>query len=299
MARLERVAAGQEGVAAIEQLYGAGFTRHEIRGLVSRSFLHRLHRGVYAVGNPRLSRRGWLFAALLAAGDDSFLGHRTGAGVRGLCGINTWQPDVTVVRNQTQTRPGLTLHCMKHSPDPSEVGVVDGLRVATVPLILVQLAPTAAQPELTRMIELGLRRGNLRMGEMEAALERHSGERGVGKLRSVLNGYRRRPFDKSSLEASVAAAIERDPRIPKPQRNGRRTAGGIEWELDFWWEKERVALEVDGSQYHLTPQDRERDRLKDAKLMAEGITPMRITDVRWELDPEGALADLRAVLGID
>lgn len=74
-------------------------------------------------------------------------------------------------------------------------------------------------------------------------------------------------------------------------------AGGIRWELDFYWPDRRVVLEVDGGRYHLTPKDRERDRIKDAKLMAAGLIPMRITDTRWELDEQGALDDLRAILG--
>jgi very-short-patch-repair endonuclease len=136
------------------------------------------------------------------------------------------------------------------------------------------------------------------MDEMEEALKRHAGERGLAKLKQALKAYRPRPFDKSGLERSVGAAIARDPRFPKPKRNWHQLAGGILWELDFFFEKERVALEVDGGQYHLTPQDRERDRLKDAKLLAEGIKPVRITDVRWELDRAGALDDLLAVVGI-
>lgn len=298
LVRLERVAAKQAGTVTIEQLYRIGFSFAEVRGLRDRGHLHPLYRGVYAVGHGRLGRRGWLFAALLFVGDDAFLGYWTGAGVRGLCGINTWNVHVTVARGKTRKQPGLIVHRTKNPPHPSEVTEVDGLRVATVPLILIQLAAVASREQLDRMIELAIRRGSLRMDEMEAALERHAGERGVARLKQAVKAYRQRPFDKSGLEKAVAAAIGRDPRFPKPKRNCPQLAGGILWELDFFFEKERVALEVDGGQYHLTPQDRERDRLKDAKLLVEGIVPMRITDVRWELDAQGALDDLLAVLGL-
>ena len=40
----------------------------------------------------------------------------------------------------------------------------------------------------------------------------------------------------------------------------------------------------------------ERDRFKDAKLLAANIRPMRVTDRRFEDDLEGVLADLRDVL---
>lgn len=298
MERLARLAARQERVVSIWQLDELGFTRREVEGLVKRGYLHRVHRGVYAVGHPKLDRRGWLFAALLSAGDGSFLSPRTAAGIRRLCGLNTWNIEVVVPGTNTRKRPGLILHGTQSLLHPGEVSIVDGLRIATVPLILIQIAPTTSEAELIRMIEQGIRRGALRIDEMEAALHRHAGERGVAKLRRALKRYRPRPFDKSDLERSVAEAIAADPRIPTPERNAHRRVGGIDWELDFFFEKERVALEVDGGRYHLTPQDREPDRLKDAKLLAEGIRPFRITDVRWELDPQGALEDLCAVLGV-
>jgi very-short-patch-repair endonuclease len=96
----------------------------------------------------------------------------------------------------------------------------------------------------------------------------------------------------------VAEAIAADSRFPRPLRNQYVMAGGIRWELDFYWPERRVVAEVDGGRYHLTPKDLERDRIKDAKLMAAGLIPMRITDTRWELDRIGCLDDLRAILGL-
>src|SRR5579875_3327076 len=91
LAALERLAKRQEGVVAVEQLDGLGFTRREVEGLVFRRYLHRVYRGVYVVGTPRLTRRGCLFAARLACGETAFLSHRTGAGVYGLRAINRWE----------------------------------------------------------------------------------------------------------------------------------------------------------------------------------------------------------------
>jgi very-short-patch-repair endonuclease len=53
---------------------------------------------------------------------------------------------------------------------------------------------------------------------------------------------------------------------------------------------------LDGRPYHLAVQDIERDRLKDAKLLAQGIRPLRVTDQRFDHDPEGAIEDLKALL---
>jgi very-short-patch-repair endonuclease len=41
--------------------------------------MHRVHRGVYAVGNPNLTREGRWMAAVLACGEDTVLSHQSAA----------------------------------------------------------------------------------------------------------------------------------------------------------------------------------------------------------------------------
>ncbi len=294
--RLERWAKLQEWVISVAQLYSLGFTADEIRGLVERHYLHRVHRGVYAVGQRQLSRRGWLWAALLACGDTSFLSHRTGAGLRGLVGLNAWRIEVSVVGHGSRQRSNLTIHHLGKPPDAGEVKLLGGLRVSSVERLFIELAPSSSLDQLDQMLQLATRKNILNIPKMEAAIARHAGARGMAKLSAAIADYRPRPFDKSGLERVVAAGIAADPSIPAPERNIYLKAGGISWEIDFFWRRERVALEADGGQYHLTPQDKEKDRIKDAKLMAVGITPLRVTDVRWELDAAGAMDDLRTIL---
>ncbi|HWD84656.1 MAG TPA: hypothetical protein VG321_02815 [Solirubrobacteraceae bacterium] len=298
LAALEKLGAGQQNLVTIEQLGGLGFSRKEVRGLVERRYLHRIHRGVYAVGTGRLTRRGWLFAAQLACGETSFFTHRTGAGIKGLRAINPWDIHVTIVGTAIRRRRGIVTHRITEPPHRSEAKTVGGLRVASVPLILLQLAPDESREELDRLIELAVRRDLLIMKEMDESLARHPAARGVRNLRAALEAYGPKPFDKSGFERSVAEAIAADPRFPCPLRNQHFMAGGISWELDFYWPDRHVALEVDGDRYHRTPKDRERDRIKDAKLMAAGLIPMRITDTRWELDRTGSLDDLHKILDL-
>lgn len=294
---VERLAAKQENLVSIEQFDALGFTRREIEGLVDRRYLHRIHRSVYAAGTPRLTPRGWLFAALIACGDTSFLTHRTGAGVYGLRAINRREIHVSIVGTSIRRRDGIVIHRLREPPHQSDIRTRDGLRVASVPLTLLQLAARESRAELDRVIELAARKNLLDPSEIDQTLSRHRGERGALRLKKAMTAYQPKPFDKSGLERSVAAAIAADPRIPPPLRNQLKRAGGVGWELDFLWPDHGVALEVDGDRYHRTPSDRERDRIKDAKLMAAGLMPMRITDTRWELDPDSSLRDLRAILG--
>ena len=57
----------QHGTVATAQLVAAGLGRGAIHLRVRQGRLHPIHRGVYAVGHPRLTTRGHMWAAVLAA----------------------------------------------------------------------------------------------------------------------------------------------------------------------------------------------------------------------------------------
>jgi hypothetical protein len=81
---IARLAANQHGVVTTAQLTRAGLSRGRIseRAYVGR--LHPLHRGVYAVGHPRLSDEGRWMAAVLACGDNAVLSHTSAAELWGI-----------------------------------------------------------------------------------------------------------------------------------------------------------------------------------------------------------------------
>jgi Transcriptional regulator, AbiEi antitoxin/Protein of unknown function (DUF559) len=76
---LARLAAKQQGVVLLEQLRAIG-SSHAIAYRVRIGRLHRIHRGVYAVGHARLTFEGRCMAAVLACGEGAVASHRaTGA----------------------------------------------------------------------------------------------------------------------------------------------------------------------------------------------------------------------------
>lgn len=259
---------------------------------MARGVLLSLHRGVYAVGHRRLVPRGHLIAALLASGPRAFLSHRTAAAVWGLRNLSTRRIDVTVPGTPRQSRGCLRLHCTRSSP---EVKTRDGLRVSSVPWMLIELAPSESARELDRLITLTVRKRLLDIGKMQAALTRSSPRPGLPKLEAVLKDYLPRPDRKSDLERAFDELLARHPEIPPPQRNIYIDG----WEIDCYWPEQRLAVELDGRPYHIVAKEIERDRLKDAKLLNIGIRVLRITDSRFELDPLGALGDVLAALGLN
>ena len=292
--RLSRLASRQGGVVSIGQLHALGVSDEQVKVRLRRGQLHRVHRGVYLVGLPQLSARGRLNAALLAAGPDAFLSHRTGAAERGLCPLSPRSVEVTVPgRSRTSTRPGLIIHRTTDEIVRDEVTRRSGLLVATVPRLLIELAARETPLQLEALITMAVRKQVFDPHEVEAAIARHAGRPGIGALKTATARYRPGPDRKSGLERSVARWLSMHPEIPEPE--GNVVVGG--WEIDFLWRSQGVALELDGRPYHVAVQDFDKDGYKDTQLQLMGFRPMRVSDFRWEHDRARVIRDLRAMLG--
>jgi hypothetical protein len=290
--RLAHLAAKQHGVVSVWQLQDLGVSRDQITDLVAEGRLHRLYRGVYAVGHVKLTRDGRLSAALLAAGEGAFLSHRTAAALHGLRNLNLNRIDVTVVGPAIRGRPGLAIHRTTRRPVRGEVATVNGLRISTVPRLLVEVAATEPRRELTRMITVAVRKRAFSHGRLRQAIADHTAYPGISNLKAAYARYLPEHDRKSDLERAFDRLLAKHPEIPEPLRNVQFDI----WELDCYWPEYNVVLELDGRPYHLVVEDIERDRRKDAYLLTQGILPLRVTDERFNLDPLGALNDLKALL---
>jgi predicted transcriptional regulator of viral defense system len=78
-AAIAALATRQHGVVEYRQLLALGLSRQSIDHRVRAGRLHRIHRGVYAVGHRRLTQRGRWMAAVLAGGKAAVLSHRSAA----------------------------------------------------------------------------------------------------------------------------------------------------------------------------------------------------------------------------
>jgi very-short-patch-repair endonuclease len=68
------------------------------------------------------------------------------------------------------------------------------------------------------------------------------------------------------------------------------------WEVDAVWDRERLVVEVDGYRYHRTRAKFERDRRKDAQLLAVGYRVLRVTWRQLTREHETVIATLAATL---
>jgi very-short-patch-repair endonuclease len=292
--RVEAFAARQDWVVSLAQLYGLGLSFEDVRELVRHGNLHRIHRGVYAVGRRTLSPRGQLRAALLTFGAGSFLSHRTAAAERGLRALDLAAIEVTVPGQRTPRRPGLIVHRTSRTLDRLEVNVRHGLLVATVPRLLVELAPRETPIELERIVTQAVRKDLFRPKDVAAVIDRHPHGNGIAVLRAAVSRYTRLDDRSSDLERSFDAYATADRRIPPYERNVE--LGG--WEIDCLWRRERLALELDGRSYHVAMREFDRDRIKDTQVQLMGYRVMRVSDFRWEHDRAAVIDQLLAMLAL-
>jgi len=292
-----RVAARQNGAITLAQLAECGLTYREVRGLLAKGHLHPLHRGIFLVGHTRVSRDAHLIAALLTCGSDAFLSNRTSAALMGLRAMNLNHIEVTVVRGGIRARQApLSVHRARHPPHRDELRVTRHLRHSSFARVLIELSARESQPELTRLVEEGVRRNLFYLEKIERALERHARRPGIANLEGPLKYYLDRSDRKSGLERDFDRELAERPDISPPDRNVHILAGAVNWEIDCYWPESKVVLELDGRPFHVIQRHTEKDKLKDMKLAALGLIPVRVTDRRFNQDTEGVFDDLRALL---
>jgi hypothetical protein len=286
--------ARQHGVVARRQLLALGLGEDAIDHRLATGRLLRLERGVYAVGHAELRREGRMLAAVLAAGDEAVLSHRSAAG---LWGIRPWGGlfvEMTALgRGGTVRRPGRILHRSLVLP-ATERTIERGVPATTVARTLLDLAAVLPRHHLRRAIERAVQMDLFDLREVTAILDAHPRRAGRRPLSALLADFREHgeTTTRSALEARILQLCI-DAGLPRPQVNrydGTR-------ESDFRWPDHRLVVEVDSWTFHgRTRRAFDADRARDRALLREGWRVARFTDRQILADPTAVLAELRALL---
>lgn len=299
--RLAELASRRGGPVSHAELARLGFTDDQIAWRCRHGRLHRIFYNAYCVGHRSLTDHAMLHAALLSAGPTAFLGHRTAAAAYGLRPVNRHALELTVPGGSRRRRPPILIHRTRHEPHRGDLATRNGLRVAGVPLMLVQLAGIEDQRELERLLSLVVARRLLRLDTpaglrtLEATVARHPRHAGAAALNAALRAYRRIGRHDSWLEVRFDEIIAADPLIPEPQHNVKLNG----WQLDRFWPEHRLAVELDGRGYHVAAKEMDRDRRKDLAMQRLGIQLLRYTDMMVEHDAAQIRADLHQFLHLE
>jgi len=270
---IAKIAARQHGVIRFVQLLWAGLDRHGIQRRVNGRRLHRLYRGVYAVGHPGVSDKGHMLAAVFACGDGSALGHLHAAS---LCNVSRFRLpariDVVVPR---QCRPPTAIRAHRcRGLGRRDVMTHQRIPVTRLARTLVDLSDVLTSYQLACVIHEAAFRGLFSVAATRDAIARANGRHHLKRLeRAIELHLGGSAGTRSNREDAFLRHIEG--RVDEPLVGTHL----LNERVDFHWPDRNLVVEIDGGP-HGRPPTRRDDARRDAKLTAAGYTVLRF--------PEGA-----------
>ncbi len=288
--RIRKLALRQQGLVSRAQLLalglGAGAIRHRVRSgrLVPR------YRGVYAVGVAPPTKEGRWMAAVLDCGEGAVLSHLSAAALWKLADVDPKVIDVSLPsRSGRRSRDGIRVH-RPRALRREDVTNHHHVPITTVPRTLIDVAVVLGARSRERLLDEAEYRRLFDGREVHAALERNRGRPGAARLAATLR--RHEPGTtrtRTPLEEALFVLVDRAG-LPRPEVNARLGP----WTVDFLWRDQRLVIETDGGRSHNRARQRESDSTRDAWLIANGYTPLRLTWAQVTERPNEILAALEA-----
>ena len=292
--RVAEIAERQHGVVSLAQLEAIGLRPAAAGARAVAGRLHRVHRGLYAVGHPLLSPRGRMQAAALACGAGAFISHRSAGALWGIAATSQAFVDVSSPGRSGRRHDGVRVH-RGASALPRDVTTLDGIPCASLARTLLDLAGVVGREALARACEQAEILGLFDLKAIDDVLARARRRRGTARLRRVLAMLDPEPvFARSELERRFLTLCRRVG-LGRPRVNAwvPLSSGGLE--VDFLWSHLGLVAEVDGHRYHGTRSAFERDRRRDQLLTAAGYHHVRFTWRQVTGSPGEVTATLRDV----
>jgi predicted transcriptional regulator of viral defense system/very-short-patch-repair endonuclease len=291
-ARLVEMARRQHGVVSIRQLRGPlGLSERAVSRAVAAGKLHRIARGVYAVGHPRLSLRGECLAALLAVGPGSLLSHRSAGWIWGLQRGSVKPIHITSPVPRHHPAPTGTVRHRARNLVDADRALVDGIPVTSVARTILDLAWKLTGDQLARVLAQAEDLGLLDLDELHAVIDRNRGHHGAKRLRRALAIYARPAFTRSEFERRFVRHLV-DSGLPRPATGWNE----IGFELDVYWPEHRLAVELDSFATHGNRHAFEIDRDRDMALALAGVETIRVTELQFRREADAIAAKIGTLL---
>jgi very-short-patch-repair endonuclease len=275
---MANLAARQYGIVTRDQLAGLGYTDHMVDHALRTGRLQAWHRNVFAVGHGGLSTHGLCMAAVLFRGEGAMISFQSAAWLWGLERKLEIPVNVSVRwRGHGQNAIGLH-HCPALRDE--DFATTELLPVTAVPRTLLDYASTAKTYRLEAAIDRADRLELLNPMAIDRITDEIRGHRGRRPLQRAMTIYRENGFTRSGGEKRLLAVLA-DAGVRRPIVNNFIEG----YELDFYWEPERFAIELDSWEHHRSRRSFEEDRKRQEELAMAGIETVRITGTRLKHEP--------------
>jgi very-short-patch-repair endonuclease/predicted transcriptional regulator of viral defense system len=287
---IARLAERQHGVVALRQLAALGLSQRAVSHRAAAGRLHRIHRGVYAVGHPVLPYYGRWMAAVLAAGPGAALSHASAAALWEIRPSQATRTDVSVPHASGRAkRPRLRIH-RATALQSHETTIHHDIPVTTPARTLLDLASSLPRRALERALDQAEILELFDLRHLVKTIDAHRGQRGARILAAALEGHHAgTTLTKSELEELMLALCD-DHGLERPRVN-ERVAG---LEVDFLFAAQRLVVEADSWRFHRTRKAFERDRERDAILARAGYRTLRFTDRQMTRAPADVAKTIRS-----
>lgn len=256
--RIAKVAGRQHGIVSFAQLRALGLSEGAVAYRVRAGRLHRVHRGVYAVGHAAATAGSRWMAAVLACGEGAVVSHRSAAVLWGLLRTRPGPIDITSPSYAGKAkRSGIRLH-----------------RSRTLSSVVATRRHNIPVTKPSRTID------DLRKSRSVPAWEVRRAIRQAGVLGLPLGTGIESDRTRSDLERDFLRLCRRHS-LPPPTVNTRIDR----FEVDFLWRDRRLIVETDSYRYHRGHAAFLNDHDRDLRLRALGYEVIRLSEAQLNEEP--------------
>lgn len=234
-------------------------------------------------------------AALLSAGPNAVLSHRTAAWAWSMTRRLGSTIHVTVLgATSGRERGGVRIHPETRVDPCSDLAhTEDGLRVTEPHRTLLDFAHQALGDELDNAIDHAEANLGYDHRRMATLLASHLGKPGTPALRSALEGVRLAQLHANSDGEKALYRLIMGSISPRPAMNVVLLGEA----RDYWWPEHNLAVEYDGWDGHKSRAQQDADHQRDADLLAAlGIPTLRFTGIRVAREPQTVIDSIRRAL---
>lgn len=255
----------------------------------------RMCEGTYRLAAFPTGMEQLLIAGCLWAGPDSFVSHRSAAALWRLDGVALEVAEITDAGHRRSPMPGLVVHRADDVRD-SDRGRLGPFVVASVARTLIDLGRVLPLEDVEIALDSALRRRLTTIGRLTARLDLSGtrGRKGAATLARLLAERPAGNANESALETRFWRLLRSG--LPLPERQYEiRSDGRLLARVDFAYPARRLAIEVDGYEFHHGRARWQRDLERRSTLALLGWRVMHVTAADF-VDPDSVISRVGAAL---
>jgi hypothetical protein len=292
------LASVQHGLVSRAQAVELGLSGRQIRYRVESGLWGRVHAGVFRVRGAPQVREQALLAACLAIGPETAVSHRAAAVTFGLLNYRKAPIEVTTTRRRSPEVEGVTVHRLADL-QARWVTNVDFVPVTTVARTLVDLGSVTHPRTVEAALDRALGRRITAARDVRDALVAvaRKGRHGVGVLRPMIDVRLQGDAPAGVSEARMSTLL-RDAGLAHAvaEHTVVDEHGGFIAVVDFAFPDRRLAVEVDGYEFHSSPKAVAHRNVRDRQLLDAEWRPLHFTWTEVDRDPSGVGSEIRRQL---